>query len=152
MPAPLPQGYQQENGIAWGSRVPGLLEIKFNTPQNRNASTGEGQLVMSKLIKDAQNDLNIKVILIHGGKYYSSGNNLAALSNFSDFEKVKKFGHAGIFDGMNPFLRSINDSVKPIVSVVRGGAIGIGFTTLSHVDFVFCAPDAHFMVPFMKTF
>lgn len=53
---------------------------------------------------------------------------------------------------MNPYLRAINDSVKPVVSVVRGGALGIGFTTLSLVDFVFCGPDAHFMVPFMKTY
>ena len=48
-------------------------------------------------------------------------------------------------------LDALNDSVKPIVSVVRGGAIGIGFTHLSLVDFVYCSPDAHFMVPFMKT-
>lgn len=152
-PAPLPQGYQEANGIAWGSRVPGLLEIKFNTPQNRNASTGEGQLTMAKLIQDAQNDKSIKVILLHGGSYYSSGNNLAALTSVgTDKETIRKFGGKGIFDCMGPYLRAINDSVKPVVSVVRGGALGIGFTTLSLVDFVFCGPDAHFMVPFMRTF
>lgn len=53
---------------------------------------------------------------------------------------------------MNPYLNAINESVKPVVSVVRGGALGIAFTTMSLVDFVFVAPDAHFMTPFMKTF
>lgn len=125
----------------------------MNTPQNRNASTGDSQLTIAKLINDAQADKSIKVILLHGGKYFSSGNNLAALTNAgTDKEHVKSFGGRGIFDCMNPYLRAINDSIKPVVSVVRGGALGIGFTTLSHVDFVFCGPDAHFMTPFMKTF
>jgi hypothetical protein len=29
---------------------------------------------------------------------------------------------------MNPYLNAIDQSVKPVVAVVRGGAIGIGFT------------------------
>ena len=41
------------------------------------------------------------------------------------------FGKKGLFEGMKPMLDALNDSVKPIVSVVRGGAIGIGFTHLS---------------------
>jgi enoyl-CoA hydratase/carnithine racemase len=53
---------------------------------------------------------------------------------------------------MNPLLNALNSSVKPIVAVVRGGAIGIAFTMLSLVDFIFVSPDAHFMTPFMKTF
>ena len=42
-------------------------------------------------------------------------------------------------------------SVKPIVTVVRGSAVGIGFTMLSHTHFVYCAPDAKFNTPFMKS-
>lgn len=53
---------------------------------------------------------------------------------------------------MNPFLRALNSSVKPIVAVVRGGCVGIAFTALSLVDFVYVSPDAYFITPFMKTF
>lgn len=53
---------------------------------------------------------------------------------------------------MNFQLKAINNSVKPVVAVVRGGAIGIAFTTLTLVDFVYVSPDAVFMTPFMKTF
>ena len=53
---------------------------------------------------------------------------------------------------MNPLLIALNSSVKPVVAVVRGGALGISFTTLSLVDFIYVSPDAHFMTPFMKTF
>jgi enoyl-CoA hydratase/carnithine racemase len=58
----------------------------------------------------------------------------------------------GIFDRMNALLTALNQSVKPIVVVVRGGAVGIWFTALSLVDFIYCSPDAFFMTPFMKTF
>jgi enoyl-CoA hydratase/carnithine racemase len=108
---------------------------------------------MTKLINGAQDDQNIKVILLHGGKYYSSGNDLTALMNAgADPENIRKYGKAGIFDNMNPFLRAINDSIKPVVAVVRGGSMGIGFTTLSLVDFLYVSPDAWFMTPFMRTF
>ena len=48
-------------------------------------------------------------------------------------------------------LIAMAKSVKPIVAVVRGGALGIGFTMLSHVHFIYCAPEATFMTPFMKS-
>ena len=37
---------------------------------------------MSQMINNAQNDPKIKVILIHGGKFYSSGNDLKPLTGF----------------------------------------------------------------------
>ena len=47
---------------------------------------------------------------------------------------------------------AIKNSVKPIVGLVRGGAIGIGFTSTAHFDFIYCSPDAYFSTPFMKTY
>jgi enoyl-CoA hydratase/carnithine racemase len=115
--------------------------------------TGFGQALMAKIITDAQSDTNVKVILLHGGKYFSSGNNLTNLKDgLGNPEAMQKYGKAGIFEGMNPYLNALADSNKPTVAIVRGGALGIAFTMLNHVDFLFCAPDAHFMVPFMKTF
>ena len=40
---------------------------------------------------------------------------------------------------------------KPIVTVVRGGAIGIGFTLTAHSTFLYCGKEAKFMTPFMKS-
>ena len=53
---------------------------------------------------------------------------------------------------MTQVLKKLNASNKPIVGLVRGGAIGIGFTTTAHFDFIYCSPDAFFMVPFMSSF
>ena len=38
----LPEGYKLQDGIAFGSRLPGLLEIAFFNPKAQNAITGEG--------------------------------------------------------------------------------------------------------------
>lgn len=45
---------------------------------------------------------------------------------------------------MTDCLRAFNNSKKPIVAVVRGGCIGIAFTTLCLADFIYVAPDAVF--------
>lgn len=46
-------------------------------------------------------------------------------------------------------LRVLNKSVKPIVALVRGKSIGIGFTMMSLFDFIYCTPEATFSTPFM---
>lgn len=106
------------------------------------------------MITDAQTNKSIKVILIHGGKYFSSGNNLSALTSSvkKGKEATEKEGRYGIFDCMNPYLNAINSSIKPVVGVVRGSAIGIGFTQLSLYDFVYVDPDTTFISVFMKTY
>ena len=53
---------------------------------------------------------------------------------------------------MTQVLKTLNTSNKPIVGLVRGGAVGIGFTTTAHFDFIYCSPNAFFSVPFMSSF
>ena len=52
---------------------------------------------------------------------------------------------------MVDFLMALARSVKPIVMVIRGGGIGIGFTMVAHSTFAYCSPEARFMTPFMKS-
>ena len=52
---------------------------------------------------------------------------------------------------MTMLLSAMNKSVKPIVGLVRGKAIGIGFTMTALFDFIYCTPEAVFSVPFMAS-
>lgn len=151
---PLPAGFKVQDGVAWGSREEYLLEIKFHNSKRKNATTGPGQFLISKLINDAQNDEKVKVILIHGGKFFSSGNDLSLLVGMRDKtkEEQRTQGLDGIKNKMDPYLFALDNSVKPVVAVVRGMCIGIQFTMLTLVDFIYCSPDAVFQVPFMKSF
>ena len=68
-----------------------------------------------------------------------------------DKESNRKSAIEGV-EHMNVYCRALNYSTKPIIAIVRGGCVGIGFTVLPLFDFVYCSPDAYFMAPFMKSF
>ena len=38
----LPPGFETKNGIAWGSRAPGILEISYWNIKRKNSVTGPG--------------------------------------------------------------------------------------------------------------
>ena len=116
--------------------------------------TAEGQLRMGRLIQAAQTDEDIKVIFIHGGLFYCSGNDLSVLSGMGSMdgdEKINAASH-GVEHLMVTNLKAILHSTKPIVGLVRGQSIGIGFTTSSLFDFIYCTPEAQFSTPFMRSF
>jgi enoyl-CoA hydratase/carnithine racemase len=52
---------------------------------------------------------------------------------------------------MVDMIMALATSIKPIVCVVRGAAIGIGFTLTAHTTFLYCSPEATFMTPFMRS-
>lgn len=86
--------------------------------------------MMANMIRAAQDDPKVKVILWHGGKFFGSGNDLSVMAqSFQTMteEKLVKRAQEGI-DDMNKLLRAMNESNKPIVSVVRGGCHGIAYT------------------------
>ncbi len=97
------------------------------------------------MINEAQTNDEVKVILVHGGKFFSSGNDLKHLMSFADKDKTyqRKEASQGISQ-IGAYLNALNSSKKPLVAVVRGGCHGISFTSLSLFDFVYCAPDAKF--------
>lgn len=149
----LPEGYTTKHGVAWGSRVEGLLEIAYFNIKKKNASTTESQLQIGFLIEKAQKDENVKVILFHGGSFFSSGNDISRLASGGDLTEEEKIlaMETGSRYGMVKLLSAMNRSVKPIVGLVRGKAIGIGFTMTSLFDFIYCTPEVTFSVPFMAS-
>jgi len=118
----LPEGFEAKHGIAWGSRREGLLEISYWNMKRKNSVTGDGQRQMGRLIEAAQNNEDIKVIFIHGGLFYCSGNDLAVLSSMSDMDDAEKRDASGygVEYLMTTNLLSILRSKKPIVGLVRG--------------------------------
>ena len=149
----LPEGYQAKSGIAWGSRVEGLLEISFWNLKRKNALTAESHVQIARLVKAAQNDEKIKVILFHGGLFYSSGNDLDALISSANLEPEQRqhIARINVEHYLVQVLKILNESKKPIVGLCRGQSIGIGFTMMGMFDFIYCSPDAKFSTPFMKS-
>merc|ERR1712166_1158202 len=106
---------------------------------------------IAEIVTAAQTDDNVKVILLHGGSFFSSGNDLSMFMKPMTDEERLHIMHNGVKVVMVDMLMALNTSIKPIVTVVRGAAIGIGFTLTAHSTFLYCSPDAKFMTPFMKS-
>ena len=148
----IPEGYKHDNQLIYGMRSshPGLFEIMIYNPKKKNAIGTPPEQKMWDLIKDANTDEKIKVILIHGGKSFSSGNDLSAFIG-TDPETMMKMGDHGVNTVMVGMLMAMATCKKPIVTLVRGIAMGIGFTLTAHSTFLYCSPDAKMMTPFMAS-
>jgi enoyl-CoA hydratase/carnithine racemase len=119
--------------------------ITLRRPEKKNAITQDMYRAMSDAIDSAQNNAEIRCLMITGGSgVFTAGNDL------EDFLK----------DGTsNPdrprtstatkFLYSLAHNAKPLVAAVEGVAIGIGTTMLFHCDYVLASKTATFSTPFI---
>lgn len=149
----IPEGFKIEDHLCFGMRKshPGLLEIKIHNPVKKNAISGVPEKRLTQLILDAQADENVKVILLHGGNFFSSGNDLSMFAMKMKPAEAIEYAETGVKIIMVNMLMAMAKTVKPIVTLVRGAAIGIGFTLTAHSTFIYCSPEAKFMTPFMKS-
>jgi enoyl-CoA hydratase/carnithine racemase len=120
--------------------------IKLRRPEKKNALTQGMYRSMSDAIDTAQNNPEIRCLIVTGGSgVFTSGNDL------------EEFLHAGALTSeaarasdMTKFLYSLAHNVKPIIAAVDGVAIGIGTTMLFHCDHVLASTAATFSTPFMQ--
>lgn len=119
-----------------------ILKITINRPEKKNALTLEMYERMTAAIGSAQEDTQIRTVVIAGtGDAFSSGNDLA------DF-----LAHPPT-PGDSPaarFLHTIASFEKPLIAAVNGLAIGIGTTLLLHCDLAYAAASARFQLPFVN--
>jgi enoyl-CoA hydratase/carnithine racemase len=119
--------------------------ITMRRPEKKNAITEEMYRAMSDAIDTAQNNPNIRCLIITGvSGVFTAGN---------DVEEFLKLGTADP-DAVRTsapvkFLYSLAHNVKPIIAAVDGVAIGIGTTMLFHCDYVLASNTATFSTPFI---
>ena len=153
LPPDTPEGYKLNTNIIYGKRAshPGLFEIKLHSPKNRNAISYPMQLKLAALLKEAEADEDVKCILLHGGKYYSSGNDLSMFLKTKDLKKAIEMAKEAVTVGMVDTIMTMARISKPLIVLVRGGCYGIAYTLLGHATLVYCTPDAEFKTPFMES-
>jgi enoyl-CoA hydratase/carnithine racemase len=120
----------------------GVARVGIARPEKKNAITVAMYQAMSDAIGAANDDREVRSILIHGDKdIFTAGNDL------EDFMKNPPSGmDAPVFQ----FMQALGLSEKPVVAAVNGAAVGIGTTMLMHCDLVYCADNAMFSMPFVS--
>ncbi len=125
-----------------------IANIKFNRPEKANALSNKLINDLTKMLEDADHDLNVKAIIISGeGKNFCTGgdlNDLLAMQNktleqnYEEIESSIKIFSYG-FKIRTPVIASIQGAV-------RGG--GLGIVALSHLSIA--EKNATFALPEMK--
>ncbi len=120
--------------------------ITLRRPEKKNAITQDMYRLMSDAIDKAQNNPDIRCIVITGGSgVFTAGNDLEDfLAEGNSNADVPRASNAA------KFLYSLAHNVKPLIAAVDGIAIGIGTTMLFHCDYVLASSTATFRTPFIN--
>jgi enoyl-CoA hydratase/carnithine racemase len=124
-------------------RRDGVLAIRMNRPDKKNALTAAMYAAMAKAMLEANGDNDIGAILFLGlPGVFSAGNDL------KDFAAFATKGNLG--EEVLSFLRALAIAEKPLVAAVDGIAVGVGTTMLLHCDHVLLSEDAKLHTPFVN--
>lgn len=120
----------------------GILKLGLDRPERKNAITAEMYSALAAALSQAQDNPQVRVVLIHGAPgVFTAGNDIQDfLSNPPSSEASPVFR----------FLQAISRFTKPIVAAVDGVAVGIGTTLLLHCDLVYATPQSKFQLPFVN--
>jgi len=120
----------------------GVFVLQISRPDKKNALTQSMYAALAEGLKVADEEKEIRVILIRGSEdCFTSGNDV------NDFVKAPDMGTER---PSVQFMKAIGHARKPVIAAVGGLAIGIGTTMLLHCDLVYAAEDAFLQLPFTR--
>lgn len=123
-------------------RAGGVMEIRFNRPEKKNALTRAMYEGVVAAFAEAESDAAVRVILLTGtGDTFTSGNDI------KDFQQRAASRNSS---AASPFLTALSTLRKPLIAAVNGAAIGVGTTMLAHCDLIVAARSARFVMPFTR--
>ncbi|MDQ1446169.1 MAG: hypothetical protein QOI20_2633 [Acidimicrobiaceae bacterium] len=122
----------------------GIGRITINRPERRNAMSWDVLREMRRLLAEAKDDPDVRVIVTTGAgdKAYCAGADLTGMAEGKGF--------VDLHEGRGELARLFNDMWtlgKPTVARIRGYALAGGFGLALAHDFVVAADDAQFGTP-----
>ncbi|MGB5825398.1 MAG: enoyl-CoA hydratase-related protein [Pseudomonas mandelii] len=123
-------------------RERGLLTLRLNRPDKKNALTRAMYSHLADALKQADTDPDINAVLITGSaECFTAGNDIA------DFIQQPP---SNLDSPVFHFMLNLLECRKPVIAAVAGAAVGIGTTLLLHCDLVYVSRDARLRMPFVN--
>lgn len=117
-----------------------VRELVINRLKVRNAFDNQTYFSLADALERAERDEEVRVIFLRGtGEHFSAGQDLSEMGAMPEGSEI----------GFERLLDQLVAAEKPIVTAVRGAAIGLGTTMLLHTDINFIGDDAHLRCPFV---
>jgi enoyl-CoA hydratase/carnithine racemase len=123
-------------------RERGLLTLRLNRPEKKNALTRAMYSHLAEALKQANADPEINAVLVTGSaECFTAGNDIA------DFIQQPP---GNLDSPVFHFMLNLLECRKPVIAAVAGAAVGIGTTMLLHCDLVYVSRDARLRMPFVN--
>jgi len=133
--------YSRYQQLAFDRPHPRVLRIRINSPLKLNAMTATLHRECSEIWRDVEADASVSSVIITGSdRAFSAGGDLAHERKVCDDYELRM---QAMKEARNLVLNMI-DCSKPIVSAVRGWAVGAGIACALLADVSIVAKDAKF--------
>lgn len=122
---------------------PGVMVIRFNRPDKKNAITSAMYQRMTEALHEANADAEVRVVTFLGTEgCFSAGNDMGDFLSYAMSGSTEP-------PAATLFIKALASCGKPMVSGVDGLAIGIGTTLNLHCDMTIASDRSLFRTPFV---
>lgn len=124
----------------------GVARIIFDTPGRKNALSPENRFAIGDHLRQLRHDPETRIILMTGeGADFCSGADVTRMGKDGPLEARIRMQR-----GVHAIARELAAMEKPVISAVRGAAVGFGWTLPLASDFVIASDTARFSMVFSK--
>lgn len=128
-------------------RVGRVLHLVNNAPQQRNAFGMDFYDGMIPAVASASAPDVGAVVISGAGGFFCAGGDVKRLA-VAHREPLGK-RREGV-DRLHELIRAIRDCPRPVIAAVEGGAAGAGASLAAASDLIVAAPDAYFMLAYVR--
>jgi Delta3-Delta2-enoyl-CoA isomerase len=128
-----------------------VFKITLNRPQKKNALNKDMYLDLIEALQEADRNPAVSFLVLTGtGDYFCSGNDLSNFMSEFDGQKSMDEMTRSARNLLEDFVNAFIVFTKPMIALVNGHCVGIGFTLLGLFDVVISTDNATFYAPFSK--
>jgi 2-(1,2-epoxy-1,2-dihydrophenyl)acetyl-CoA isomerase len=122
-----------------------IMTVTLNRPESLNSFSPDMILGLTDVIRKAQNDPDVRVIILTGaGRSFSAGGDVKTMGQASSVQVYEHIGR------LNDCILAMKQLEKPIIAAVHGFAAGAGFNLALACDLIIAADDSRFALSFTQ--
>jgi enoyl-CoA hydratase len=131
--------YDRYQRLAFDRPRPGVLRITMNNPARLNAADAVMHAELADIWRDVDRDDSVAAVILTGaGKAFSAGGDFAMIEGIIDSFEAR----ARAMREAREIVHNVIDCSKPIVSAMRGPAVGAGLVCGLLADISIATPQA----------
>ena len=131
--------YASYQRLAFDWPADGVLRVTMNNPERLNAADAIMHRELAEIWRDVDADDAVRCVVLTGaGKAFSAGGDFEMIQGIVDDFEIR----ARILKEARDIVRNIIDCEKPVVSAMRGPAVGAGLVCGLLADISIATPEA----------